>query len=262
MSSTRVVVGTDERGRPLSEWRTTPGDDGEPRYGFMEPAHASPIERRQATPAELAAARAREEEPRHLVAPTLAKPVVFSPIQRATPAPVTTPEEEPHVSSEPPANIPEIIPGHDGTALDRLVQAASLAAETHEREQAADTAWELSREALARAYAEVEGIVEPLPPQPDDDHVHYALTIPITPTNGTSNTVAPQPILPTVRTRVGEGQRPGQKRAREQRAVEVMSAMARNGDDMGAVATELGMKKNAVAQVVKHARLRAEAVQA
>jgi hypothetical protein len=61
------------------------------------------------------------------------------------------------------------------------------------------------------------------------------------------------------RSRADEGQRRGQASARDRRAAAVMSAMGRLGDDMDAVAAELGMKKNAVAQIVKHARLRAGA---
>lgn len=48
--------------------------------------------------------------------------------------------------------------------------------------------------------------------------------------------------------------------ARDARAVEVMRAMRETGGDMARVALILGMKRNAVAMVVKHAKLRGEAV--
>lgn len=322
--STRVVTGLDDRGRPKAEWR--PIGDGQgstPAYGFMEPAYdATAIERRKATPEELAAARAREAEPSHLtvdtsrtlpvgaltsrpVGPTDAERLQASRqrgaerhvevVMRRRPDPelVPPPEEEPPVSEAPtesPANIPETIPSPEPdpvavTQLDQLAAAAGRARIAREEKEAADTAWDVAREALARAYGLVEWIVEPLPPQPDDDHAHQVMTIEVPPRpprvrienldgEGRPMTteqaiasltvprveVAPEPIGGgPVRSRSGEGQRAGQASARDRRALAVMSAMERLGDDMGAVATELGMKKNAVAQVVKFARRRTAA---
>lgn len=65
MSRPRVITGTDEHGRPKTEWADAKPDTDR-GYGHMEPAFVPTVERRKATPAELAAARAREDEPRHL----------------------------------------------------------------------------------------------------------------------------------------------------------------------------------------------------
>jgi hypothetical protein len=283
VSATRVITGVDDRGRPKSEWRPIPGADAEPRYGHMQPAYdATTIQRRKATPEELAAARAREEEPTHLTTVVIGKAPLLVPhdadreaasrqrggqVNRERvaartaasyrPKPARPPEEEPPMSLTIEEHEVEL------TTLDRLALAAAEASRTHQAKEAADTAWDVAREALARAYAEVEDLVEPLPPQPDDDHTHYVLTVPQLDDAVGRRLMPNVEELPTpigggpVRSRSGEGQRPGQASARDRRATLVMESMARHGDDMGAVAAELGMKKNAVAQIVKFARRRA-----
>lgn len=170
--STRVVVGTDDRGRPKAEWRPDPGDET-PAYGFMEPAYdGKGIERRKATPEELAAARAREEEPRHLVAPTLAKPVVFSALQRATPEP----EEEPIVSGPPadhsdPMTVEVEATGDTLAVLaDAVATAAAAWTELQMSEQLVDqarVAWKGARRALDAAYRALD---EPPAVPVDRDH--------------------------------------------------------------------------------------------
>lgn len=259
MSQTRVVTGVDDRGRPKSEWRPTPGVDAEPRYGFMEPAHSAPIVRRQATPEELEAARAREDEPSHLVAPTIAKPptAVVSTISQESrlrggavtaelyrnPAPIA---EEERAVSEAPADIPRITPDDQLDRLRELEEATRAAGDAWIAKQAAEVsaaaareAWDAAHELLTKkAFAAVDGVVLDAVPVP-----LYAVGGPVEP-------------KPAPRTRTGEGQRPGQASARDRRATLVMDAMSRHGDDQGAVATELGMKKNAVAMVVKFARRR------
>lgn len=258
MSSTRVITGTDDRGRPKSEWRPLAAAE-EPRFGHMEPAYSTTVERRRATPEELAAARAREDEPSHLVAPTMAKPptVVVSTISQASrlrggqvtgaltrkhdPKPQPSPEEEPTVS-EPPADIPEIIPVPTLEADAGFLALAEAAREVAYADAAAKAAQEALQIARDRLQAALTGVGL-----------------------GSSTDAAPSAPLGKppragggpVRSRVGEGARPGQASERDRRALAVMSAMERLGDDMGAVAAELGMKKNAVAQIVKFARRRA-----
>lgn len=272
MSRERVVTGTDERGRPVTAWADPEPDTSVVGYGFMEPAHVATVERRKATPQELDAARAREDTPTHLVAPSISKPspaiassdarmqasrmngaarhVQVMAARKATPKEKTVSEAATNGS----ANIPGVIPSDAvpaGVGFDRLAMAAEGARTAWDAKAAADTAWDVARDALAAAYASVEDLVEPLPAQPDDDHVHQILTIPI---------ASPAAVAkPRRRSRSGEGQRAGQASERDRRAAAVMAAMERLGDDQAAVAAELGMKKNAVAQIVKHARLRAAA---
>lgn len=64
MSRPRVVTGADDRGRPIARWADP--DPVPPGFGHMEPAFVATVERRRATPEELAAARAREAKPTHL----------------------------------------------------------------------------------------------------------------------------------------------------------------------------------------------------
>lgn len=274
MSQVRVVTGVDERGRPKSEWR--PVGDGTvvtPAYGHMQPAYdGTTIERRRATPEELAAAKAREEEPSHLVAPTMAKPptVVVSTISQASrlrggavtgemtrkaPAartaasyrPKPSPEEETAVSEGPadiPTIVPEATPDADAGFL-ALAEAAREVAYADAAAKAAQGALQIARDRLQAALTGV-GLGSS--------------------TGGRAKHASDHPEADTyrggpVRSRSGEGQRPGQASERDRRASLVMEAMGRLGDDQGAVAAELGMKQNAVAQVVKFARKR-EATQA
>lgn len=263
MSRQRVVEGTDGRGRPKARWADADSDKAR-GYGHMEPAFVSTIERRKATPEELEAARARETEPRHLTAPSLVRPTPVLPspnvqaqmqasrmngadrhievmaARKAAPPPEPRPEPSPEeetvseaaqdLSTESPQAL-ELVED----TLSVLAEAVVEAIEAQTARIEAETRWLNARGALDAAYQALDV------PSP-------SLPLPIA-----------QMPSPARRSRTGEGQRPGQSSERDRRAATVMSAMERLDDDMDAVAAELGMKKNAVAQIVKHARLRAGA---
>lgn len=275
--STRVVTGTDDRGRPKAEWKPEPVAAAP--YAFMEPAVASPIETRKATPEELAAARAREDEPQHLTTdnrrtapmgalPAPARPpmrneglrAVFERHPASTPVPEPPPaiQEEPPVS-EVPANIPEIIPSVDVEALAAargdgewsaigiLADAVLEMIEADTERAMAATRWINARAALDAAY---KGL--------DSPPALYAA--PISGSASSADRTSIEPVsIDRSKSRAGEGQRPGQLAARERRAAAVMAALERHGGDQKAAAAELGMKTNAIAMVVKHARRRTEA---
>lgn len=308
MSRPRVITGTDERGRPKAEW-ADPEPDVARGYGHMEPAIAGTVERRKATPEEMAAARAREAEPRHLTVASLGKPVGLrsslgdqarmqasrqrgaerhvevvaggraAAVRRPSPA-----IEEEAAVSEPTKDYSETIPGAvvvgpapslepraDTLAVlaDAVGAAAEAWADALRCEHLADEAtvrWAQARAALDAAYRALDN--PPAAPEPEEDVDHEAATANLiralrdadAGAKAARADAAPEPIGGgPARSRSGEGQRHGQASARDRRAAAVMSAMGRLDDDMGAVAAELGMKKNAVAQIVKFARQRAGA---
>lgn len=190
---------------------------------------AGPVERREITAAEIDARRVVEARP--------------SPIApRPAPAPRPQPKEEPAVvdaAQDVTADPPPI-----ANPFSELAVAAERAAEARDEYERAAQRWTEAQEALVacwRALPPLTGGAAKVPPR----------------TNGSTD--IPRTIPQPSRSRVGEGQRPGQTSERDRRSALVMAAMARLGDDQAAVAAELGMKKNAVAMVVKFARLRAGA---
>lgn len=158
MSRKRVVVGMDERGRPITGW-AEPETADEPRYGHMQPAFSAPIERRLATPAQ------REWNGGPIQARLAATPTT-----REEP---TMPETPPQAAQEPTAGSP----GAD-VQLDRLSVAAEAARRAWDAVSVAQTAWRVASEDLARAYADVAWVLDV---RPDDV---------ITPTVAKGNTAA------------------------------------------------------------------------
>jgi DNA-binding CsgD family transcriptional regulator len=253
MSRERVITGTDERGRPQSRWADPEPAASEP-YGFMEPAHTATIERRKATPQELEAARAREADPTHLTVASIAKPSVavtrddahmqasrmngaarhVEVVRRAGARKVApTPEEK--IVSEPAQDVTTETPEPPAVdvGLDRLATAAESARVAWDAKAAADTAWDIAREALAVAYGSVADLVEPMPTPPDDDHAHQILTIPV------ASLEAPS--------RIETGGRPAPRRTvreertegltdRQAKAIELMQA----GKTRAEIAREMG----------------------
>lgn len=275
MSRPRVITGVDDRGRPKAAW-ADPGPADTPAYGFMQPAYdATTIARRQATPEELAAARAREAEPRHLstdnsrtvpvgLRSTAARPAGPTDAERmqasrqrgaerhvevvaARRAPAPTPEPEPSPQEEPAMSDPKPL-----DTFEELAEAAAKASEAWASRQAAEIAWTIAQEALEAVLGEVDAILHPpavLPGILAATAAHEPIV------------VAPREkpdVEPIDRStsRTGEGQRPGQAAARDRRAAAVLAAMERHNGDRKAVAAELGMKTNALAMVLKHAQRR------
>lgn len=140
MSRKRVVVGMDERGRPITGW-AEPETADEPRYGHMQPAFSAPIERRIATPTQ----RAWNGGP--IQARLAANPIPT----REEP---TMPETPPQAAQEPTAG-----PSGADVQLDRLSVAAEAARRAWDAVVVAQTAWQVASEDLARAYADVAWIL-------------------------------------------------------------------------------------------------------
>jgi hypothetical protein len=142
----------------------------------------------------------------------------------------------------------------DLSPLERLSEAARRAHEAHEEKLVAEEAWRVAQEALTIAWRD-------LPPEVLD----WSRILPsgATPASTSLHLVArtPAPIAPAKPKRQ-PGRHPSkasEAKEKAERAEKVMAAMERLGGDQRAVAAELGMRPNAVAMVVKHARARAEA---
>lgn len=253
MSRQRVVKGTDERGRPKATW-ADPEPDTARGYGHMEPAFTATIERRKATPEELEAARAREAEASHLVAPSLGRPspaearpdaqmqasrqrgaerhVEVMAARKPAPAPEPPPEEE--IVSEPRADHAESIPELDVVdGLDRIAEAANEARQAWSAKVNADAtaavateAWERAREALATAYQAYDGHVTIVPIELVDALEAAVAELESVPDNLTStNDVKPTPIGggPAPRRNAREPRTEGLT-ARQSKAIELMQA--------------------------------------
>lgn len=130
----------------------------------------------------------------------------------------------------------------DQSPLERLADAARRAHEALEEKQVADEAWDVAQAALQAAMDAVSTPAAHEPLHPD---------IPLI--------KAPDPAPAASKRQPGRHtSKPGEAQERAARAAKVMDAMVRHDGDQAAVARELGMKPNAVAMVVKHARRRAE----
>lgn len=242
MSRKRIVVGTDERGRPLTAWAEPEAAD-EPRYGHMQPAFSAPIERRLASPTQ----RAWNGGP-------IQAQLAATPPTREEP---TMPETPPQAAQEPSAG-----PAGADVQLDCLSVAAEAARRAWETVAVAQTAWQVASEDLARAYADVEWLLDvthadvvALPPAAAPPKGNTAAQ---SRANGTASMLAKRApkASPTVN---APGAKAREAKEKADRAERVMAAMERLGGDQRAVAADLGMRANAVAMVVKHARARAEA---
>lgn len=301
--ATRVVTGTDDRGRPRAEWDAT--ETVAPAYGHMQPAIAGTIERRRATPEELADARAREAQPDHLTTDNVRSAPFGATTSPPTPATVARmqasrlvgaqrhveavaasksptatqrewnghaaavrepqAEEEPAVTeipADPHADIPEVIPDARPGGLHELAVAAEQARGAHNAYESARVAWDVARGALARAYAEVEGLIEPPPATPDDRWAGSGRPVQIletlyVPPATVDEVVARHATGPNRRGPAGRHAGSATEKAEKaERADRVIDALARHHDDVSAAAAELGMRPNAVAMVAKHARAR------
>lgn len=215
------------------------------------------------------ASRQRGAE-RHVEVVAAAKPVAFDLTRPQHPpfAPSPAIEEEP--AMEPRTHIPKTIPEHSLVVLAEMVATAitrrvELDEAENERYRAIG-AWEEARAALDAAYRALDEPPTAVEPEEDPDHEAAKVGIirALREADAASKAAKAEPDRSPIgggpaRSRSGEGQRAGQASARDRRAASVMSAMSRLDDDMGAVAAELGMKKNAVSQIVKFARKRAGA---
>lgn len=278
MSRTRRITGSDARGRPVASWDGPP--DPPSRYGFMEPAHVSTIERRTATPEELEAARAREAQPdplRHRPSPMDELPTSpgvkkRSDIEhaRATarppePPPVDEPEEEEPVDSPvtlpPPASDLPSAPDTSGattpsidlealasargfapgwTAVGRLADAVLELIEADTERTVAQTRWIDARAAVDEAYR----ALDETPFAPVETRADHAETIPL-------------PVAAPARSNHRQGPSAEQRNGeRDRRGARAMEALERHGGDQRAAAAEMGMRANAFAMVVKSARAR------
>ena len=217
---------------------------------------AGPIERRQITDAE----RAIRAETRPVPVPPS-----WNGLEAAR-APVI--QEEP--LSEPRPDHSKTIPdAAPDDALSGLAEAVVEAIEARDAKTIADAAWQIAQRSLAAAW-------RALPPL---DLIDYA------PKTASDEATPPGPS-PVVRLPSADGgratrdemqtsRRNGQAAMREvvtrpasqqhakaaadtaKRAERVMSALERHGGDVAAVMAELGMRRNAISMVVKHARRRA-----
>lgn len=242
MSRKRVVVGMDERGRPVTAWAEPEAAD-EPRYGHMQPAFSAPIERRIA----------QLDEPNWNT--------TAGEVNHTRSFDMTTIREEPTMPETPPLTVQEPAAGAD-VQLDRLSVAAEAARRAWDAVAVAQEAWQVASEDLARAYADVAWLLDEtrrdvaaLPPP-------VAIAKGNTPAqsraNGTASMLAKRAPKADPKPKAAPGAKAREAQEKADRAARVMAAMKRLGGDQRAVAADLGMRTNAVAMVVKHARARAE----
>jgi hypothetical protein len=266
MSRQRVVVGTDDRGRPKTAW-AEPEPADERRYGHMEPAYDSTtIERRQATPEELAARQAASEPPM----PFRTAPVV--PKRATTPADVqqsrlngarrhveVLAERRAAVPYEevPPMPAPLPAVARAEATLDDVIAARRAADAAFLAKQAAVEAWVTARTALEevaakaatdfeRAMEELQRILDQPPGDAGDRIVAFAAAIPTAATKPSSKPKA--------------AKKPGGDAQRHQdadaRALEVIAVLERHGGDTKAAGDELGVRGNVVGRIVSSYRAR------
>jgi hypothetical protein len=175
--------------------------------------------------------------------------------RRTAAQPVTSPEEP--TVSERPAEHSDPIPGVD-VGLDRLAVASETARQAWDARAAACTAWDIAREALAEAWRAISGEVLETPGPFIVVHRPQATAIGVSGAEYGHHhdpDAATEPPAAAVSGRRHQS-KANEAREKADRARRVMEAMARHGDDQRAVAAELGMRANAVAMVVKHARAR------
>lgn len=245
MSRQRVITGTDERGRPVSQWEDVAV--APPAFGHMEPAYSTTVDRRQATDEQRAQWAAE-------ATPTSAAPTPRPPKDRYTADDLQARRqrgqammraaiaaEEPTVTDLfPEKNAPE-----DVIAPGPFTDIAAAALEAARRQQelaasriaavAAEAAYQEALTALEAAWSGA-GLETPLVAP---DAAPVAVVVPAKPK------AAPGPK----RSRNGWSETQD-KAERARRAVE---ALERHGGDKRAAAAELGIKANALAMIVKHA---------
>jgi len=134
-----------------------------------------------------------------------------------------------------------------------LSEAAESAADAHRTKLLADEAWEEARGALTAAWADVGPIVAPADPV---EALGELVDVTERATDAGVVAKAEAPVA-TFGFRKRSPSKAQKAREKIERAERVMAAMARHGDDVSAVAAELGMRANAVVMVAKHARARA-----
>lgn len=173
----------------------------------------------------------------------------------------------------PPATVQEPTAGSSGAdvQLDRLTVAAEAARRAWDAVAVAQTAWQVACDDLARAYAEVAWLLDEthrdvaaLPPpvariRLESGEIAKGNTPAQSRANGTASMLAKRAPKAEPKPRVAPGAKAREAQEKADRAARVMAAMARLGGDQRAVAADLGMRANAVAMVVKHARARGEA---
>jgi hypothetical protein len=267
VSRQRVVVGTDERGRPKTAW-AEPDRIDEPRYGHMQPAYdGSAIERRMATPEELAARLGPEPvrpDPITQIRPALNSPEHIAQSRRNGAEKTRAIHAARRSEKETPMPLLQEIPElpadfADLPPLERLAAQASVTASIHQAKVAADEAWLIARAALRNAYAAVALDIGDLPVfgQRFDEATEAVQNA----ARFMTDSIPPEPALAAEPATPAKPKRqPGHHPSKAQesqekveRARRVMAAMERHGGDQRAAAAELGMRANAVAMVVKHA---------
>lgn len=235
---------------------------------------AGPIERRQITDAE----RAVRAETRPGTAHVHRQPGWNGPL--AVRPSVT--QEDP--VSEPRPDIPETIPGAAAPlddALSGLAEATIVAIEARDAKTIADAAWKIAQRSLADAWKALPplDIPDDAPRATSDEtEASQRWTRPEYIVPPDSPVAAALRVVPYIATadEMQTSRRNGQAAMREvvtkrpeslqhpkaagdtaERAERVMSALERHGGDVAAVMAELGMRRNAISMVVKHARRRA-----
>jgi hypothetical protein len=230
MSRPRVITGVDDRGRPITEW--APATVATQSYGHMEPAHVATVERRQATPEELDAAREREAAP--------------SPLVRS-PGVIVSRHHRPELVVD--ATEPDSCAG----PLDALAAAVGRAADAwtekcraeHEADMAA-LAWQEARRALDEAYQALDA------PQ-------AATSAPVPAPTPARRPPARQKAEPK-RRRPGGGDT--RDKAIAENAARVLEVLERHNGNTKAAGAELGLRGNVVGRIARAARDRAAREQA
>lgn len=277
MSRQRVVTGSDERGRPKAEW-ADPEPDTSRGYGFMEPALTGTVERRKATPEELAAARAREAEPSHL---TTNNSRTLPPGALATPARLASMQAdaermqasrqrgaERHVevvaarrTKPEPSPVIEEEDVELGDMTVKLLPTLALPCEPCAHRFVCSIRARIDKpdrwSIPAFAYDLEPGIHAGVRITLDCDHFLPEAGSP-------SRLVEPTPIgggpAPVRRRRPGGGNQRDSER--DERARHVLTVLDRHGGDTRAAGRELGMRGNIVGRIAQTARERAGAVPA
>lgn len=257
MSRRRIVTGVDERGRPIATWEDVPALA--PAYGHMEPAYSTDIERRRVPPAGNGATPADRPalgSPAHLQQSRLNGARRHQEVMAKRAGIVLPAVEEDPVMSMPVVDEPIVEP----SPFDRLAQVAAEAAAAHQAKRVADAAWSIAVDALAAAWADVGMAGTPMVP-PATPSTAWEPNVTSEVPDEVVATVAATlaPVVPKPKRQPGRHPgKPQEAQEKAARSARVIEAMGRLGGDQRAVAAELGMKVNAVAMVVKHARLRGE----
>lgn len=137
-----------------------------------------------------------------------------------------------------------------------LADAAARASEAYDRKRAADLAWEIARDAVTVAYAQVElatttPLDEPTPIPPDDGHVWQTLAVPVTLPTETIATTGHEPVTkPSQAERDAQSRRNGQASMRK--VVDAKVTPGEAGGGPGSLDPLTPFQRRAVDATLKH----------